>query len=432
MPQQAVDVAIVGAGVAGLAAAEVLDRAGVRIVCLEARDRIGGRVHTVHDPLNPIAVELGAEFVHGCPPEIFEIAESARLPLTEIEGGPTRVTPGPEPDTESVFEALQLAAEQEPDQTFSDFLRGASFSEQQKRSATAYVEGFNAARADRIGIASLADDARAADSIEGDRMFRLLHGYDGVPLALYRDLPDAASKLRLNAVVEHVVWSDTGAAIEVRSALDGSSDRIEARAVLVTVPLGVLQAKPGDPGSIRFDPEPDAILAAARTLCFGDAVRVTLRFDHPFWSERGLFRGGSILLSDEPVFPTWWAPLAREAALVTGWSAGPKADPLLGQPRTAVIRAALDSLRRIAGGIDARLENAWHHDWSADLFARGAYSYVPAGGLPVRRALAEPVAGTLFFAGEATDTSGHTGTVHGAIATGLRAAAQVLGAIVKQ
>ena len=118
------------------------------------------------------------------------------------------------------------------------------------------------------------------------------------------------------------------------------------------------------------------------------------------------------------------------AGLVTGWSAGPKADPLLGQDREAIISRALQQFARITGipiaDVQASLEGAHFHDWHADPFARGAYSYAPAGELPARSELAEPVSETLYFCGEATETNGHSGTVHGAIATGVRAAAQVL------
>ena len=73
---------------------------------------------------------------------------------------------------------------------------------------------------------------------------------------------------------------------------------------------------------------------------------------------------------------------------------------------------------------------SWHlHDWQADEYSLGAYSYALAGGAGASALLAQPVAGTLFFAGEHTDTSGHPGTVHGALRSGLRAAAQVLASL---
>jgi monoamine oxidase len=228
--------------------------------------------------------------------------------------------------------------------------------------------------------------------------------------------------VRLNSIVESIEWSRGTATVRVRSALDGSRETLRAGRVVITVPLGILQA-----GSIHFDPEPADILDAARSLEFGEVYRVTLRFSRAFWADNPEISGAGFLFSEEPVFPTWWTTLPFETPVITGWSAGPKAAPLRGRPATEVITAAVATLQRIVERPPARLENAWFHDWFADPFSRGAYSYVPAGALAARRKLAEPVEDTLYFAGEATDLEGYGGTVHGAIASGRRAAAQILG-----
>jgi monoamine oxidase len=76
--------------------------------------------------------------------------------------------------------------------------------------------------------------------------------------------------------------------------------------------------------------------------------------------------------------------------------------------------------------IEDLTESAAYHDWQTDPFARGAYSYVKAGGDSAQAGLAAPLEQTLFFAGEATDVSGYHGTVHGAIASGHRAAQEIL------
>jgi len=109
-----------------------------------------------------------------------------------------------------------------------------------------------------------------------------------------------------------------------------------------------------------------------------------------------------------------------------GWSAGPKADPLLGLCEEEIYERALVSLERILGRAPEPAGGRHFYDWHADPFARGAYSWVPAGALPARGALARPVSDTLYFAGEATDLDGYGGTVHGAIASGRRAARQIL------
>jgi monoamine oxidase len=409
------DVIVIGAGAAGLTAARDLRRAGWNVLCLEARDRIGGRILTIHDPLTAVPVELGAEFVHGRPSQIWDIVGEARLAVRETSGRMVSATDSGG-DMDRVLEDVKQRGGEEPDESFLSFAEGGNYAPVDRLAASAYVEGFNAARKERIGVASLGQDERAADSIDGECGFHIAAGYDALALAL-----DCGS-VRLNSIVEAVEWRRGSASVKVRSALDDHRETLRAERVVITVPLGVLQA-----GAIRFDPEPAHILEAAKALEFGQAVRVTLRFDRAFWEGTERFAGASFIFSEEPVFPTWWTTRPVVAPVITGWSAGPKADALLGKSKTEVIAAALGSLGRIVGRPPARLENAWFHDWHADPFARGAYSYVPAGALPARRRLAEPVEDTLYFAGEATDLLGYGGTVHGAVASGNRAAGQILG-----
>jgi monoamine oxidase len=410
------DALIIGAGAAGLAALRELHGAGLRAACLEALDRIGGRIWTLHDPLSSAAIELGAEFVHGRPPEIFDLIAEAGLPVIERVHEIHRPEDSKiEPDDGGMWRllsAMEEAAARGPDRSFADFAAQAPFDERAKRAATGYVEGFNAARAEIVGIHSLAQDAKAADAIEGGRAFHLLRGYDSVARAL---VPPGAA-LRLNTIAERIAWKPGEATVHIRSAADGSKDALTVNRLIVTVSLGVLQE-----GAIQFDPEPVEAMEGARSLAFGQAMRVTLRFER-----RPVFFRSGFLLSDEPVFPTWWSAAPEDAPLITGWSAGPKADALLGKSREEIIGRAVESLRRIAGDQVPPVAAAYFHDWHADPFFRGAYSYVPAGELPARAALAQPVDATLYFAGEAANASGHAATVHGAIESGRRAAQNVI------
>ena len=167
-----------------------------------------------------------------------------------------------------------------------------------------------------------------------------------------------------------------------------------------------------------------------RALRFGQVVRLILRFREAFWENSRETSEKGFLFSEERLFPTWWTPLPVHAPVLTGWSAGPHADDLLGKPRSTIVLEAIASLARISGcpreRLDGLLEAAYSHDWHGDPFARGAYSYVPSGALGARKRLAEPIAATLYFAGEATNLDGHGGTVHGAIASGRRAARQCI------
>lgn len=436
MPPFEVDVLIIGAGAAGLSALRELDRAGVNVLCLEARDRIGGRILTMHDPLSPIPIELGAEFIHGRPPEIWNLARDANLGVYDcadcavhIEKGKIQRDSDAWLPVDRVMSDMQKAAEKKTDQPFSVFLEKSRHSEGAKRLSANFVEGFNAARKEIVGIHSLAQDAKASDEIDGDRSFRFINGYDSLSDALLHGVSDSRSKLRLNSIVETISWRSGSVTVRVRSALTGDKDVIHCRRALITVPLGVFQADPDAPGAIRFDPEPKELLDAARSLEFGQVFRVVLRFREPFWEKNSNLADAGFLLSDEPLFPTWWTPLARRAPILTGWSAGPHADALQGRSRHDVFSAATASLAKIVGvkpgALNRLLISAYFHDWHADPFARGAYSYVPAGALPAREKLAQPVDNTLYFAGEATDLQGHSATVHGAIASGQRAASLI-------
>ncbi|MBV9180421.1 MAG: FAD-dependent oxidoreductase, partial [Acidobacteria bacterium] len=351
-----VDVVIVGAGASGLAALRELDRAGRKVLCFEARDHVGGRVLTVHDPLSPVSIELGAEFIHGRPPEIWDIVRSGRLTAYDcadkgvhLKDGKPKSRRDAWQEVDQVMSEMQEAASEGKDQTFAEFLMGSRGSDDAKRLATSYVEGFNAARQEEIGIASLAEDARAADEIDGDRSFRILSGYDAIVLHLLNAADVLATKLHLNCVVERIQWERGSATIHVRSSLTGALETVRAHCVLITVPLGVLQIPPDTPDSIRFDPEPAEVLDATRALRFGQVFRLVLRFREAFWENNRDISDAGFLFSDEQLFPTWWTTLPVRAPVLTAWSAGPHADELLGQNQAAVISAAIATLARITG-----------------------------------------------------------------------------------
>jgi monoamine oxidase len=426
------DVVVIGAGAAGLAALRVLDRAGLRVMVLEARDRVGGRIYTIHDPLSSLPLELGAEFVHGRPAEVWDVVRDAGLSVYEGTDASRYMNEGAvERDADSwdlvgsVLNEMREAAKA-ADQSFEDFLASRPYDDETRTAARGYVEGFNAASAREISIQALAQETAAADEIDGDRVFRIANGYDAVPLHLLRSVPDFGSKLRLNTVVESVAWQAGSVTVHSRNALTGEKKTGSAKRAVITVPLGVLQA-----GRMAFSPEPVEILQAARRLRFGQVFRVVLRFREAFWEACEELADAGFILSQEDAFPTWWTTLSMRSKLLVGWHAGARAETMKGMTRESILREALGSLARIIGmpveTVGAQLENAYFHDWHADPYAFGAYSYVPAGALDARKQLAVPVMDTLYFAGEATEQNGHSATVHGAIASGERAARQILG-----
>jgi monoamine oxidase len=431
------DILVIGAGAAGLAAVAALRRAGQKVLCVEARGRIGGRIHTLHDPFVPVPVELGAEFIHGRPAETWDIVRADGIQVYDVAGDGLHLRGGKISARDEtwemvghVLEDMRAAAALGPDRTFAEFLSGTEHAAEAKALATQYVEGFNAADQNVIGIASLAQDSEAADEIDGDASFRILSGYDSVARSLLGSGDRVPALIRFYSIVEAVNWSPRDVRVSLRSALTGERSTVRARQLISTLPLGVLTAREGEPGHIRWEKTPGDAIASAARLAFGMVYRVVMCFREAFWEEMPELADAGFLLSDEDVFPTWWTTLAMRTPVLTGWSAGSHAEPLLGKGREEVIAEALTRLARIVSVSREKLEDllvtAHYHDWHQDPFARGAYSYVPAGALAAREQLAAPIDRTLYFSGEATELEGHSATVHGAIRTGRRAARQVL------
>lgn len=451
MPTNSFDVVILGAGAAGLAAADALVRGGQRVAVLEARDRLGGRIATVHPAFSPAPVELGAQFVHGRPAAIFDLAARGAPPLAihELTWRPTRSRAGRlESDPEDFEQARARLHEQiEPGrrESYAEFLRRAEGEDSTKEAARDYVEGFHAADTGRISAAAVraADEAEAA--CEGERVFQVTGGYDALVRRLAANLDP--EHVYLNTVAHELAWSDAPpgtppAAVVVRARSRGGfalPDFTAARA-LVTLPVGVLQAPPGEPtGSLRFQPElPPAKRQAIAGLAMGEVARVTLELRREFWQELTQRHGAAganleFVQSQDPVFPVWWTAQPVSAGLLTAWAGGPRAERLLavaGADDGATLREAVRACARVFGVEVVLVERAlagWHfHDWSRDPLARGAYSYLTVGHEDASRRLAEPLADRLFFAGEATHWEGENGTVHGAISSGQRAAREIL------
>jgi monoamine oxidase len=235
-----------------------------------------------------------------------------------------------------------------------------------------------------------------------------------------------------------VRWAPGNVSVETRHPDGRARPAITASAAVITVPIGVLKADAGDVGAIEFDPELRSKQDALARVAMGSVVRVVLRLSERFWaadwfakqSRRPDLDTMSFLHTNDEQFPIWWTAYPVRAPILVGWHGGPGATALAQLASEQIEDAAIESLARqlsvAAKRVRTMVEGAWLHDWEHDPFARGVYSYQMVGGVDAPATLARPLRGTLFFAGEATDPDGRTGTVHGAIATGQRAADEVL------
>jgi monoamine oxidase len=248
------------------------------------------------------------------------------------------------------------------------------------------------------------------------------------------ELDPSRVELRLESVVRVVRWSGEGVEIDVEQR--GVLQLHRVRKAVVTLPLGVLQAPADDPVAVRFEPPLDMKREALAGLTMGPVHRVLLQFEEAFWErlDDGLLRDAGFITTTGLPFQGFWTQVPERRAWLVAWVGGPaavKVGERGGGTRDGIIAQAVAGARELFGGrvdVDDLLEEAWFHDWVSDPWSRGAYSYLNVGGEGARRKLAEPVAGALFIAGEATDESGEASTVAGAIAEGTRVARAVTAA----
>jgi monoamine oxidase len=439
-----VDVVVIGAGAAGLAAADRLARGNVTVRVLEARPRIGGRVDTRHFPGWPMPVELGAEFVQGKARTLLDRARKAGLKVKASGQRHVTLRNGRLSDAGPLLKAaLAKVSQLHGDVPVEEAMqRAGELPAEERALARSYVEGYYAADLSRASAEWIGALERASRALHGDEAARIEGGYVGV---LERVLASAEKRapalLRLSTLVTEVRWTAGRVLVESRKSTGLPLPQLQARAAIVSVPLGVLRAPAGATGAIRFAPRLHDVERAAGAMVQGPLFKLLLRFREPFWrsgtptAHPARLRGFGFAHLPGGAVPTWWTTEPVESGVLTGWAGGPLAQELSTLLPDARRGRALDSLQRLFGVsravIEEQLEDEALHDWQADPYARGGYAVTQVGGLGAARVLAQPVADTLFFAGEHTHTEGQAGTVHGALETGERAARACLAVLAR-
>lgn len=417
---------VIGAGMAGLTAARRLATAGRQVLVLEARDRVGGRIRTLREQGE--ILELGAEFIHGKPPELWELINEAGLETYALDGQDVCTKDGKLKKCDELGEMFKFLSGLEKwkgaDIAFADYPALENLAPEKRDEVINYVESFNAADYRQIGVHSLAVQQQAEEEIGSDQVFRIREGYDRIPEFLARKVREAGGRIELSRPVEKIEW-DRGR-VQVSARDGGEMAQFSAEKAIIALPLGVLQQL-----GVVFDPVPTALIAANQ-LAMGPVRRFTLLFRERWWAEHEKVKlpRMSFLFAHDAMPPVWWTAHPWETRTLTGWIGGQRSAAFEQCTREQVGDMACQELANIfpvpLAYLREQLICCATHDWQTDPWSCGAYSYIPAGALDAVLKMATPTADTLYFAGEHTDVTGHWGTVHAAIRSGIRAANQVL------
>ncbi|MFT4258128.1 flavin monoamine oxidase family protein [Microbacterium sp.] len=424
------DVVVVGAGISGLTAARLLQAKGRAVIVLEARDRVGGRVHTVRDGR---VTDLGASWIHGVTASpVAAAAEAFGMPTVEFTVGGYQVDSrpiayyGPDGIRLSDDEAARFAADVHDVDARLGAVIAVSAPDASYRDVTeaALAEtGWDTARAQRVReylehraeeqygawIEDLAAHGLDDDSIDGDEVV-FPEGYDVLATRLADGLD-----VRLEQTVTGIRWSPD---VQVATA----EDEYRADAVVLTVPVGVLKS-----GSLEISPPlPEVNADALGRLEMNAFEKVILRFPERFWDE------GVYVFRQQGEEGRWWhswydlTALHGEPALLT-FAAGPAARGIRHWDDQRVAADIAIQLRRLFGDGIPEPVSIHRTAWQDDPFARGSYAYMTVGSTTADHDdLATPIGGVLHIAGEATWTD-DPATVPAAMLSGHRAAERIAG-----
>lgn len=418
-------IVVIGAGLAGLAAARECQRHGHQVTVLEARDRIGGRIYTSR-AWPDLPLDLGASWIHGVegnPLSTLADEIKAKRWLTSYQRTATYHSKG------HLLSAAQETALDSMQQQLLNTLAQAQQAEQDLSLHQAVATLRLQLKDDPEALALLnfclssdfeqeyAGSARQLSAHWFDHA-KSFAGDDALFAAGFTVLTDyLALGLTIKQAQQVTAIHCTATGVQVQT----TTAAFTADQVIVTLPLGVLQHN-----AVQFVPPlPSEKRYAIKALGMGVLNKCYLRFAEAFWP-----KDIDWLEYLSPKHGEWteWLSLQRTAQVpvLLGFNAAEHGRAIEHWPDAAIVASAMATLQTIFGTSIPQPEAYQITRWASDPFARGSYSYQAVGSTPqMRSTLAAPLYNQLFFAGEATEPD-YFGTAHGAYLSGLRAAAELL------
>lgn len=428
------DVIVIGAGAAGLMAAKCLLQAGLKVLVLEARDRIGGRVHTFYEKGYELPIEAGAEFIHGNLEVTFDLLNEAGMERLELNGQVWQVINGEWQQEGEFFEHAQLVTKKlkqlKDDISIEEFLQkyfaGDEY-ENLRASLTSYIEGYYSGEVSKTSSKLFLEEWTSEDA----QQYRPQGGYGKLMQSLAEKIEQGGGIIQLDTVVNKINWST-----ELVEVIDKSGHSYSAPKAIITVPLGVWSAEDDAEGAIKYAPALTDKTGAAKQLGFGSVIKILLKFKKAFWEDEAIAetckvntRNLQMALSQETI-PTWWTQLPLRSTLLIGWFSGPKAGLMKSASEHTILDKALTSLANVfhlsVDELQQSLEWWKVFNWTNDPYTRGSYSYSAVATGYARKIMLEPTEDALFFAGEALYDGPEMGTVEAALTSGKEVAEKIL------
>jgi monoamine oxidase len=422
MDKKLYDVLVIGGGPCGLMAASILAKKGKITGVIEAKQRLGGRIHSFSGGGFSEPVEMGAEFIHGDLPFTTEIFKKKNTSTYKVTGEMWNYF-GNAFFEEDLFEQgdeiKKIYDALESDIPVSDFVElhlNKKKYDLLKSSIIKYVQGYHAADPSKASSRELLKDFFTGE--END--FRIKGSYSTLIAHLKETIDAGNGDIILSAPVIEIEQKEGYIIVKTLH------DEYYASQVMVTISLGCLQKE-----IIKFTPSLPQVSLAANQLGFGAVIKFVFEFSTPFWIKaRNKDLSKMLFVFSEQEVPTWWTQYPEQKNILTGWLAGPAAFSKSVLSEEELIDQAFQSIAEIfdqpLGFIRQQCRAKAIANWVSDPFTNGGYSYEVVNSETAKTILMTPVNNRIFFAGEALQIGSELGTVEAALKSGKETALRLV------